>query len=57
MIHKKEHLSKEGFLNILYYYAAIILGISKKVLKLYPNIIPIQRNRVNLPLNLNPFWV
>ena len=54
IISKKEHLSQSGFLTILSYYASINRGISKKVLMYYPNIKPVIRHSVNLPLNLNP---
>ena len=57
IISKKEHLSQSGFLTILSYYASINRGISKKVLMYYPNIKPVIRHSVNLPLNLNPHWV
>ncbi len=57
IISKKEHLSQSGFLTILTYYASINRGISKKVLMYYPHIKPVIRHSVNLPLNLNPYWV
>jgi hypothetical protein len=57
IIYKKEHLSHSGFLNILIYYASINRGISKQILKFYPQIKPLMRHSVNLPLDLNPHWV
>ncbi|KAF2647138.1 homing endonuclease [Lophiostoma macrostomum CBS 122681] len=39
IILNKNHLTEQGFLNTLSYYAAINKGVSKKVLKYYPNII------------------
>ena len=57
IIWNKGHLTKEGFLNILSYYASINRGASKKVLKHYPDILPAGRPIVNLPENLNPQWV
>jgi LAGLIDADG endonuclease len=57
IILNKEHLNKSGFLTILTYYASINKGISKKVLKYYPNIKPVKRISFNLPYCLNPFWV
>jgi len=57
IILNKEHLNNKGFLTILSYYASINRGISKKVLKYYPNIKPVIRSSVILPKNLNPFWV
>lgn len=57
IILKKEHLSQSGFLTVLTYCASINRGTSKKVFFLYPNIKPVIRPRVILPLNLNPYWV
>ena len=57
IIFNKNHLTEEGFLKILSYYASINRGVSKKVFKLYPNILPANRRIVNLPKNLNPYWV
>lgn len=57
MILKKEHLTKEGFLVILSYYASINTGVSKKVSNYYPDIIPVDKPIINLPNNLNPQWV
>lgn len=30
--------------------------MSKKVLSYYPDIKPVKRAKVELPLNLNPYW-
>nr|YP_009517192.1 LAGLIDADG homing endonuclease [Blastosporella zonata]AYE93089.1 LAGLIDADG homing endonuclease [Blastosporella zonata] len=57
MISNKQHLSESGFLTILNYYASINRGMSKKVLNYYPDIKPVTRPKVELPLNLNPHWV
>lgn len=57
IILKKDHLTKEGFFNILSYYASINKGVSTKVLKYYPNILPANKPVINLPDNLNPQWV
>lgn len=57
IILNKEHLTKEGFLKILPYYASINRGVSKKVKKYYPDIIPVEKTDVSLPENLNPQWV
>jgi hypothetical protein len=53
IISNKGHLSEEGFLNILSYYASINRGVSKKVLFHYPDILPADKPIVNLPDNLN----
>lgn len=57
IISNKDHLTEKGFLNTLSYYAAINKGMSKKVLKDYPNIISADKPVINLPANLNPQWV
>jgi len=57
IILNKEHLKNKGFLTILTYYASINRGISKKLLKCYPKLKPVIRSSINLPNNLNPFWV
>lgn len=57
IILNKDHLTKEGFLKILSYYASINKGVSKKVVNIYPNIIPSDKPIIGLPVNLNPQWV
>ena len=54
IILNKDHLTEQGFLNTLSYYASINKGVSKKVLKYYPNILPADKPILNLPENLNP---
>lgn len=54
MMTNKDHLKLSGFLTILTYYASINRGVSKKVLKHYPNIIPYIRPTFDLPDQLNP---
>jgi hypothetical protein len=54
MILNKDHLTEKGFLKILSYYASINRGVSKKVLKYYPNISATDKPVINLPDNLNP---
>ena len=57
IILNKDHLTEKGFLKTLSYYASINRGVSKKVLKYYPNIISADKPVINLPENLNPQWV
>lgn len=59
MILNKDHLTESGFSTILTIYASINRGVSssKKVLKHYPDIIPIDKPVINLPDSLNPQWV
>lgn len=53
----KDHLTKEGFLKVLSYYASINKGVSKKVLNYYPDISSADKPIINLPEKLNPQWV
>jgi hypothetical protein len=53
----KEHLTQKGFGQILSYYASVGRGVSKKVQKNFPNIIPADKANISLPDNLNPQWV
>lgn len=57
LILKKEHLTEKGFSDILSLYASINTGVSNKVSKIYPNIVPADRPTVLLPDNLNPEWI
>ena len=57
IILNKDHLTKEGFLKVLSYYASINKGVSKKVWNYYPDILPADKPIINLPEKLNPQWV
>nr|YP_009868579.1 LAGLIDADG endonuclease [Ophiocordycipitaceae sp.]QKG63774.1 LAGLIDADG endonuclease [Ophiocordycipitaceae sp.] len=57
LILNKNHLTKQGFFEILSYYASINRGISNKVKKYFSNIIPANKPMKYLPENLNPQWV
>jgi hypothetical protein len=54
LILNKEHLSEHGFTNLLSYYASINRGVSQKVSEHYPNIIPVDKPIIKLPIHLNP---
>jgi len=51
IILNKDHLTKEGFFKVLSYYASINKGVSKKVLKFYSDIHPIDKPIIDLPKN------
>lgn len=57
IILNKDHLTKEGFLKVLSYYASINKGVSKKVSKYYPDILAADVPIINLPEKLNSQWV
>lgn len=53
----KNHLNINGFLTILTYYASINLGVSSKLTKFYPNIIPVKRPNIFVRTKLDPNWI
>ena len=57
IISKKNHLTEDGFLKILSYYANINRGVSKKVFSHYSDILPADKPIICLPQNLSPQWV
>ena len=57
IISNKNHLTEDGFLKILTYYANINRGVSKKVFSHYSDILPANKPIVDLPKDLNPQWV
>ncbi len=56
-MYEKQHLTDTGFNTILSLYASINRGMSPKVLTVFPNIVPVDKIRVVLPKDLNPYWV
>ena len=53
----KKHLTDFGFKTVLSYYASINKGISPKVLSAFPDIVGVDKVKINLPENLHPEWV
>lgn len=53
----KEHLENKGFCLILKYYASINRGVSNKVNRFFPNIVPYRKVKTTIPNVLNPNWV
>ena len=53
----KQHLTPIGFSTVLSYYASINKGMSPKVLSAFPNVVGVDRVKVNLPERLAPDWV
>jgi len=54
-MYEKQHLTDTGFNTILSLYASINRGMSPKVLTVFPNIVPVDKIRVVLPKDLNPY--
>ncbi len=57
IIKKGEHLTEKGLLEILGLKSYLNLGISDKLKKSFPNIIPFNRPQHNLKSIQNPNWV
>lgn len=57
LMSKGEHLNKEGLIKILNLRASLNKGLSDKLKIYFPEIIKIERSKVNLPLNLDPNWI
>jgi hypothetical protein len=51
---KKEHLTLEGLKKVLSIKASSNLGLSEAAKNAFPNIIPVERPKVELPEQINP---
>lgn len=56
LMYNKEHLTIEGFQKILNLKASINLGVPTNLKLAFPNIIPVERPRVENIVISNPFW-
>jgi hypothetical protein len=52
---RKEHLTESGLNKILSLKSALNLGLSEELKTAFPNIIPIKRPIVKLPIVIDPF--
>lgn len=50
----KQHLTDFGFKTVLSYYASINKGVTTKVLSVFPDIVGVDKVKINLPENLQP---
>lgn len=58
MIENKEHLTKQGFLKILFIKNVFPKGLSNKIRELYPNVELYDKPIFKLNTNLiNPYWI
>lgn len=57
LMYNKEHLTIEGFQKILNLKASINLGVPTSLKSAFPNIIPVERPRVENSVISNPFWL
>lgn len=52
----KQHLTLEGLNKIVSLKATLNLGLSIYLINCFPNIIQINRSKVNIPANIDPNW-
>jgi LAGLIDADG endonuclease len=57
LVNKGEHLNKEGLIKIVNLKASLNKGLSDKLKTYFPNIIKIERLKVNIPLIIDPCWI
>lgn len=57
LINKKEHLTIEGLQKIITIKYSLNKGLSHELKEAFPDIVSIQRPLVELPENLNPYWL
>ena len=53
----KEHLTLEGLLGIVALKASMNLGLSDKLILAFPDVVPMKRPEVELPLTIDPNWL
>lgn len=54
---KKEHLTKDGLSKLLAIKASMNKGLSEKLKKAFPDIIPISRPLIKNQIIANPYWL
>jgi len=57
LMNKDEHLTKNGLINIVNLKASLNLGLSDILKISFPNLIRIERSKVNFPISINPYWI
>jgi len=57
ILYNGQHKTEEGLNKILSYKASISKGLSKSLLDMFPDIIPVARNLILSTKDFNPFWV
>jgi len=57
MLYNGQHKTEEGLNKIFSYKASISKGLSKSLLDIFPDIIPVARNLILPTKDFNPFWV
>ena len=57
LVLNKKHITMEGLKEIIAIRAAINLGLSDELKSAFPQIIPVNRPLVELPLSIDPYWL
>jgi len=57
LMNKGEHLNKSGLTKIINLKASLNNGLSKNLINCFPNIIKMERAKVNIPDNINYYWI
>lgn len=57
LMRKKEHLTTEGLAKMLSLKASINLGLSNELKTAFPDIIPVERPKVEYPTYIDPSWL
>jgi len=56
MMNNKEHLTMEGLNKIISIRASLNKGLTPLLIKHFPNTIPCERPKVEIPKTFDPFW-
>ena len=61
MIHskmkRKEHLTIDGLQAIVAMRASMNWGLSEKLVEGFPDVVPVERPLVELPISIHPYWL
>jgi len=57
LMNKAEHLTKEGFNQILSLKASMNLGLPGSLKAAFPSVSPVIRPEIKVPENINPYWM
>ena len=57
IINNGEHLTEKGLLKIISLKSSLNWGLSLKLIKTFPNVIPVKRLEYNFNLIPDPFWL
>lgn len=57
LINKGQHLNKDGLIKIVNLKSSLNKGLSDELKINFPNLIKIERSKVNIPTDINPYWI